>query len=108
MGTNPSSEFPRIECCTYLEAGGSPQFFKLVDPYEHPEGFWREDSYWRHVHEAHWLGCVSVRGRLEEYLRGALPLRPDLRIMLHLGDCKDCHRRVLGMVSTRGNSPPRE
>lgn len=81
--------FPVVPCPS-CKPGQSPRL-KLVDPYQNPEAFWLTDSYWRHLWAAHDPVCAWVGERLVSYLEGRLPLEDDMRAMLHLGGCKDCH-----------------
>lgn len=86
-----------ITYCSFCDHGDRVAL-KLVDRLQNPESFWLPDSYWRHVHDAHPLSCAWVGERFPRYAVRELSPEHDLRILLHLGDCKDCHKAYLAYL----------
>lgn len=95
--------FPVVQCA-YCRPVAELRL-KLVDPYRNPECFWLSDSYWRHCWEAHDPACAWVGERLVSYLEGRLPPEDDMRVMLHLGGCKDCHRGLIRRLAAGEFAP---
>lgn len=77
------------------------QELKLVDPCCNPDSFWLPDSYWHHVHEYHPLLCEYVRALIGDYMEGQLGAKNDLRIMLHVGECEDCHLEIFSFLKAK-------
>ena len=96
--------FPLV-ACPFCAANGTRQPVKRVDRFQNPECFWLADTYWRHVHERHPLVCAWVGERIRAYLHLELPADEDLRLMLHLGDCKECQRQASDHINASRSVP---
>lgn len=107
MAVSAAQEAFRVVPCPSCEPGRSPRL-KLVDPYQNPEAFWLLDSYWRHCQERHTPECAWVgEERIKQYLTGRLGPEDDLRLMLHLGGCKNCRALLDAKINSLNGVPPR-
>ncbi|MBI4132293.1 MAG: zf-HC2 domain-containing protein [Candidatus Sungbacteria bacterium] len=90
-------KYPKIACKSCDPTLGARLY--LIGRLEHPEDFWRARSYWRHLQEMHTLPCAWVAAHIPAYLRLQLPPDEDERTLLHIGECKECHTALLGLIA---------
>lgn len=73
--------------------------FILVDRVRNPESFWLPQSYWRHLNTLHPWACDRVVSFIPAYVALALEPEEDERALIHFGNCKECHVRLLAFLN---------